>query len=268
MGLRITPDNLFVQRQIGASTNRMQIGFRRLSSGLRITRAGEDAAGLAIAEGLRAGVLAAQTERNNIQMATSLVQTAEGGLAQTGDALQRLRELALQASSGTLNDEQRAAINEEAQQLIEQVNQNAETTEFNEINPLAGDVTEVEVGTEGGMTVAFEAATAEALGIADIDLTTAEGAQAAIGTIDAAIGQVNQFRGQLGATQNALQTAGETRAIVAENLAAAESAIRDANMALEATNLIRDQMLQRGGIAVLSQANIMPQNALRLLGGT
>ena len=176
MGLRITGDSQnFILRQIESSATRINEATRRLASGLQINRAADDAAGLAIAEGLRADIIGAQAETGNIQNALSLTQTAEGGLGETTGGLQRLRELALQASSGTLSDDNRAALNAEAQQIIEQIDATAEGTEFNGINPLNGSVSTVEVGTASGLAVEFQPATAEALGVDEVDLSTAEG---------------------------------------------------------------------------------------------
>ena len=266
MGLRITNDSQnFILRQIEGSATRINEATRRLASGLQINRAADDAAGLAIAEGLRADIIGAQAETGNIQNALSLTQTAEGGLGEITGGLQRVRELALQASSGTLSDENRAALNAEAQQIIEQIDATAEGTEFNGINPLNGSVTTVEVGTASGLAVEFQPVTAEALGVDEVDLSTAEGAAAAIGEIDAAIGSVNENRASIGAVGNALGSAIATREVADENLTAARARITDANIAAEVSNLVRGQILQQGGIAVLAQANIMPQSVINLL---
>lgn len=267
MGLRITniSDQNFILRQIQGSASRINEATRRLASGLQINRAADNAAGLAIAEALRADVLGAQAEIGNVQNALSLAQTAEGGLGEITSGLQRLRELALQASSGTMSEENRVALNAEAQQIVEQINQTAEGTEFNGINPLNGSVTTVEVGTATGLAIEFQPATAEALGIDALDLSTAEGAAAAVGQVDAAISSVNENRAGMGAVSNALGSAIATREVAAENLIAARSRITDANIALEVTNLVRGQILERGGIAALAQANIMPQSVINLL---
>ncbi len=266
MGLRINNDNQnFILRQIESSSLRINDATRKLASGLQITRAADDAAGLAIAEGLRADIIGAQAETGNIQNALSLTQTAEGALGETTGGLQRLRELALQASSGTLSDENRAALNAEAQQIVEQIDATAEGTEFNGINPLDGSVATVEVGTGSGLAVEFQPATAEALGVDTVDLSTAEGAASALGQIDAAIGSVNENRAGLGAAGNALGSAISTREIAGENLAAARARIMDANIAAEVTNLVSGQILESGGIAALAQANIMPGSVINLL---
>ena len=264
MGLRITNQD-FMLRQIQSSTTQIDQATRKLASGLRITRAADDAAGLAISEALRADVIGAQAEAGNIQSAVSLAQTAEGGLGQITEGLQRLNELALQASSGTMSDENRAALNAEAQQIVEQINQTAEGTEFNGINPLDGSVTAVEVGTTSGLAVEFQPATAEALGIDALDLSTAEGAGAALGQISTAMESVNDNRAGIGAVSNALGSAIATREVASENLMAARSRIADANIASEVTNLVRGQILQQGGIAAMAQSNILPQSVINLL---
>jgi len=266
MGLKINPDNTFITGHLRSSQSRLRKTMERLASGNRINRASDDAAGLAVAEGLRSQLRGMQVEMNNLQSGASLVQTAEGGLEQTSGALQRMRELALQASSGTLSDEQRAMIDQEAQQLVEQVNATAENTQFNEINPLAGTETSVELGAGTDITVSLPDATAAGLGIEDIDLSTQAGAEAAIADIDTAMQTVNAQRGAFGATTNAIESAVRNREVETENLAAAQAAIREANIAVEATNLARESILAQAGIAMAAQANIINEHAVLLLG--
>jgi len=266
MGLRINGDSQnFILRQIESSALRVNDATRKLASGLQITRAADDAAGLAIAEGLRAEIIGAQAETGNIQNALALTQTAEGALGGIADGLQRLRELAVQSATGTLSEENRAALNAEAQQIIEQINATAEGTEFNGINPLNGSVATVDVGTGSGLAVEFQSATAGSLGIDAVDLSTTEGAAAALGQIDTAIASVNESRAELGAAGNALGAAMAAREIAGENLAAARAGITDANIAAEVTNLVSAQILESGGIAALAQANIVPQSVINLL---
>jgi flagellin len=252
-------------RQIQGSTTQIDQATRRLASGARISRAADDAAGLAIAEALRADIIGAQAETSNIQNVVSLAQTAEGGLAQITAGLQRLRELAVQASSGTMTAANRTALNAEAQQIVEQINQAAQGTAFNGINPLNGSVTTVEVGTASGMSVEFQPATAEALGIAALDLSTPEGAAAAVAQIDTAIRSINDNRAAIGAISNGLESAMAAREVASENLAAARARIADANIAAEISNLVRGQILEQGGIAALAQSNLLPQSVINLL---
>jgi len=264
MGLRITNQE-FLLRQIQGSTTQIDQATRRLASGAQINRAADDAAGLAIAEALRADIIGAQAETGNIQNVVSLAQTAEGGLTQITAGLQRLRELAVQASTGTMSQGIRTDLNAEAQQIVAQINQTAQGTAFNGINPLNGSVTTVEVGTASGLSIEFQPATAEALGIAALDLSTAEGAAAALGQIDTAISSINDNRAAIGAISNGLESAMAAREIASENLAAARAQIADANIASEVTNLVRGQILEQGGIAALAQSNLLPQSVINLL---
>lgn len=266
MGLKINSGGNIIPNQLRTSQNQLRKTMERLATGNRINRAADDAAGLAIAEGLRAQLSGLEMESRNLQMGASLAQTAEGGLEQTSGALQRMRELALQASSGTLSDEQRAMINQEAQQLVEQVNDIAEDTQFNEINPLAGTETSVDLGAGTNIDIELPDATAAGLGIDTIDLSTQAGAEAALADIDAAMQTVNEQRGSIGATTNAIQSAVNTRNIEAENVMAAQAAIREADIAVEVSNLARTSILVQAGAAMMAQANILSRNAARLLG--
>jgi len=264
MGLRITNQE-FLLRHIQGSTTQIDQATRRLASGTRINRAADDAAGLAIAEALRADIISAQAETGNIQNVVSLAQTAEGGLTQITAGLHRLRELAVQASTGTMSEGNRTTLNAEAQQIVSQIDRTAQGTAFNGINPLNGSVTTIEVGTATGLSVEFQPATAEALGIAALDLSTAEGATAALGQIDAAIGAVNDNRAAVGAISNGLQSAMAAQEVASENLAAARARIADANIAAEISNLVRAQILEQGGTAALAQSNLLPQSVINLL---
>jgi flagellin len=267
MGLRINSNNQSIANKLSSSQNRMKKTLERLASGNRINRAADDAAGLAIAEGFRSQVRGAQVETQNLQSGISMVQTAEGGLEQTTGALQRIRELALQASSGTLTDAQRGIINDEAQQMVAQIEDTAQDTEFNEISVLSGAGGTVDLGAGTNVAVDLPDATSAGLGVAGLDLSTQAGAQAAIAAVDTAIGTVNAQRAELGATQNAISSAIRTREVETENLMAAQAAIREADIAVETTRLAQAQILQQGGIAMLAQGNVASQNALRLLGG-
>jgi len=266
MGLRIDTSQNFILRQLQQTQTRILNNQARLASGLRINRAADDAAGLAIAEGLRAQVLAGLREVANVQDAIGLAQTAEGGLVQVGDALQRIRELALQAANGTLNNQQREALNAEAQQLIEEIGTTAQNTEFNDIALLNGDVAEVPAGVQGSdVGVRLVNVTPEELGITGISLVTAEDAANAIGVIGTAIENVSTARAQIGADVNALGTAMNRIEIAGENLAAAESQIREADILLEVINRAREEILNQGATAVLAQANILARNVAALL---
>ncbi len=268
MGMRINTNiaALGAQRGLQKSSGLLTSTLRQLSSARRINRAADDAAGLQIAEQLDALRRQSQVEMNNLQSGVNYAQTAEGGLDVQQQAVQRIRELAVQASNGTLSDGQRAAINQEAQQLIEQVQTVADDTQFNGQN-LLGQTQSVDLGTTGTLAVSTTESTATSLNLDSLDLSTAAGATAALETTDTALNNISQNRASLGAQMNRFESAIEQRGIQEENTAAAESAIRDADMALQATNLSRARILNQGGMSALIQSNVQPQTALQLLGG-
>lgn len=269
MGLRINSNipALNANRQARNANNLVETSLRRLSSGLRINGAADDAAGLAIAERFNTLARQSQVEIGNLQSGVSVVQTAEGGLSVQQDATQRLRELALQASNGTLSDADREAINAEAQQLIEQIGDVGENTEFNGTQLLNGSTPAIDLGTEGGVQVNLPESTPASLGINGIDLSTQAGAQAALGTIDTALNRIDQSRASLGAQQNRFESAIRQREIQGQDARDAESRIRDLDIAIGVIDRTRGQLLQRSSFAALMQSNVTPQSALRLLGG-
>lgn len=268
MGLMINSNipALGADRQTERANRLLNNTLRQMASGLRINRAADDAAGLAIAERFRMRIRQGQVEINNLQSGINYAQTAEGGLSAQMDAAQRIRELAAQAANGTLNDEQRAALNAEAQQLVQQIGDTAANTEFNGQNMLQAGAT-VPVGTEGDLQVNVAASTPAALGIDTVDLSTREGALAALGAVDAAINAIGENRAALGAQMNRFESAITQRQIGVENAAAAESAIRDIDIAQATMNRTRAQILAQGGLAALIQSNVAPQNVLSLLRG-
>ncbi len=260
-------------RVLRRSTLALNKSLERLSSGLRINRAADDAAGLSIAEGLSSQVRGLRVAQRNAQDGINLVQTAEGALSEVTNMLQRMRELAVQAANGTLSAENRTDIDGEFQQLKTQITDTITRTEFNGIFPLNSAVAIVlQTGVDAGQTT-IVTGTAPGmslltLGISGTLLTGADGtnASAAIAALDTGIGAVNTRRASLGATQNRLEFTINTLAIQEENSAASESAIRDANIALETIAFTRAQILVTAGTAILAQANLVPQNALQLLG--
>lgn len=266
MGLQINPQSPFFGglRRINDASNRLQRTFEGLATAQRINRARDDAAGLAIAERFRSEVRQFNVEARNLQDGVSFLRTAEGGLATQQDAVGRIEELALQAANGTLTDDQRAAINEEAQLLLEQIDDTAETTEFNGRRPLQ-DGEDLPVGVEGGDEINVNESTTATLGLAGIDLSTQAGAESALGALQNASNQISQERGSLGAQENRLTRAIGVREVAAENSAASESAIRDLDFAQATINQSRDEILLQGAIAAAAQGNIAPQNALNLL---
>ncbi|HOZ49599.1 MAG TPA: flagellin [Candidatus Hydrogenedentes bacterium] len=271
MGLRINQNipALNTGRILNRSTQALNQSLERLSSGLRINRAADDAAGLAIAEGFRSVVIGTQVAQRNSQDGISMVQTAEGALSETTNILQRIRELAVQAANGTQSDANRSALNNEVQQLLAQIDDVALDTEFNGIRVLSASQTvTLQAGAQPNqtLTIAVTGAKTNDLGVSAVNVSTMSLAVAAISTVDAAIKSVNTLRSNLGAYQNRLDFTINTLAIQEENSAASESAIRDANIATETIQFTRNQILVSAGTSVLAQANLVPQTALTLLG--
>lgn len=271
MGLRINTNisALNASRILRRSTLDLNKTLERLASGLRINRAADDAAGLAIAESFRALVRGTAVAQRNSQDGISLVQTAEGALAETTNALQRIRELAVQAANGTQSVNTRAALDNEVQQLLAQIDDIAMDTEFNGVRVLsAAQTVTLQAGAQAGQTllIALSGAKTSDLGINTVYISTMAAAVSALSTIDLAIQSVSTLRSTLGAMQNRLEFTISTLAIQEENSAASESAIRDADIARETIYFTRNQILVSAGTAVLAQANIIPQTALQLLG--
>ena len=271
MGLRINTNvpALNAGRTLNRSTAALNKTLERLSSGLRINRAADDAAGLAIAEGFRSMVAGTQVAQRNSQDGISLVQTAEGALSETTNILQRIRELAVQAANGTQSANNRTALDNEVSQLLAQIDDIALDTEFNGIRVLSTSQTvTLQSGalTSQTLTIAITGAKTNDLGVSAVHVSTMALAVSAISTIDTAIQSVNTLRSTLGAYQNRLEFTINTLAIQEENSAASESAIRDADIAGETIAFTRAQILVSAGTSVLAQANIVPQTALQLLG--
>ncbi|MFM1919148.1 MAG: hypothetical protein RLZZ303_782 [Candidatus Hydrogenedentota bacterium] len=271
MGLRINT-NVPAQntsRILNRSTVDLNKSLERLSSGLRINRAADDAAGLAIAEGFRAQVRGTQVAQRNSQDGVSLVQTAEGALSETTNILQRIRELAVQAANGTQSTENRTALNTEVQQLLQQIDDIALDTEFNGVRVLsASQSITLQAGPNVSqtLTVSVTGAKTNDLGVNTVAVSAVNIAVSTISTIDRALQSVNTLRSTLGAFQNRLEFTINTLAIQEENATASESAIRDANIAAETIRFTRNQILVSAGTSVLAQANVVPQTALTLLG--
>lgn len=270
MGIRINTNipALNTGRMLSRSTKMLNDSLQKLSSGLRINRAADDAAGLAIAEAFRSQVKGTQVAQRNAQDGVSLVQTAEGALSETTGILQRIRELAVQAANGTQSDNNRAAMDGEVAQLLAQINSIAFDTEFNGIRVLSvAQTVTLQAGamTSQTLTIGMGGATSTNLGVSAIRVTSMALAVAAISTIDNAIRSVTTLRSNLGAYQNRLEFTVNTLAIQEENSSAAESAIRDANIATETIAFTRNQILVSAGTSVLAQANLVPQTALSLL---
>ena len=277
MGLVINTNiaALNTSRILRRSTLALNKSLERLSSGLRINRAADDAAGLSIAEGLASQVRGLRAAQRNAQDGINLVQTAEGALSEVTAMLQRMRELSVQAANGTLTLANRVDLDGEFQQLKNQINDTLNRVEFNGISPLnSAVVITLQTGTDAGQTTIVTGTgnfttTTGTLSVINASLLTgptATNPSAAITALDLAIGVINTARAGLGATQNRLEFTINTLAIQEENSAASESAIRDADIALETIAFTRAQILVAAGTSVLAQANLVPQTALQLLG--
>ena len=261
------------QRSLGSVTSRLGNSFRRLSSGLRIASAADDAAGLAISERLRAQVRSLDQARRNANDGISMVQTAEGALNEVSSILTRLRELSIQANNGTVSGADKDTLNEEFESLVNEIDRIGNSTEFNDIKLLDGSLPSVSFqvgfGTAAGidtLDVTLEEATANNLGLDTLNIGSTGSQNAAITAIDDAINTVSGLRGSLGAVQNRLGSTINNLAIQTENLTAAESRIRDVDVAFETAQLTRLQIMQQAAVGVLAQTNALPQAALRLLG--
>ncbi|MBI5432660.1 MAG: flagellin FliC [Planctomycetes bacterium] len=272
MGLRVNTNvaAMTAQRNLGAVTGRLQGNFARLSSGLRIATAADDAAGLGISERMRAQIRSFTVAGRNAQDGVSLAQTAEGALQETGNILTRMRELSVQAANGTLTSTDRATLDTEFQALVAEIDRISTQTTFNGVALLDGSSTglaiQVGVNASETITVALQDSSASTLAISTLDVTDVTNANSAIAAIDTAIDSVSQFRGDLGAAQNRLTSTIASITNTRENLSAAESRIRDVDVALETSDLTRNSILQQAAVSVLSQANVQPQLALSLLG--
>jgi flagellin len=270
MGLRINTNvpALNAGRILNRSTQSLNKSLERLASGLRINRAADDAAGLAIAESFNSVVRGVQVSQRNAQDGVSLVQTAEGALAESTAILQRIRELAVQSANGTNSVNNRASLQSEVAQLLQQIDDIASNTDFNGIAVLSASQTvTLQTGAQQGQTllVAVAGAKTNDLGVSTVNISSVAGAVGALSQVDIAIRSVTSLRANLGAFQNRLQFTINTLSIQEENSTASESAIRDANIATETISFTRNQILVSAGTSVLAQANLVPQTALTLL---
>jgi flagellin len=272
MGLRINTNiaSLTAQRNLTNSTNELSKSLARLSSGLRITRASDDAAGLAISERFRSEVRSLQQAQRNGMDGISMLQVAEGALNETSGLLVRMRELAIQSANGTLGAGERAVLDNEFQDLIVEIDRIAQVTEFNGTTLLNGASTvtfQVGVNNTANDQISISGvdATATGVGVGALDVTTQGAAQSALATLDTAIDSVTSLRGGFGTAQNRLESTIRSIAVAVENTSAAESRIRDVDVASETAILTRNQVLQQAGISVLAQANVSTQSALSLL---
>ncbi len=270
------------QRILGVNNTRLAQSIERISSGIRINRGADDAAGLAISEGLRSDIRALRQATRNANDGMSLVNVTEGALNEQSSILIRLRELASQAATGTVGSTERATIQLEFSALRDELTRIAETTEFNGIGLINGNLassvsstshTLIQIGIDNSTnsrldlnsTLGLDAVTSSTLGIAGLSVTASAEALTALNTIETAIASVTAARGKVGAVQNRLQRSVSALSISSENLQAAESAIRDADIAEEIAQLTRNQILVQTSTAMVGQSNLIPQSVLQLL---
>lgn len=277
MGLRINTNipSLSSQRSLGINNRSLQDNLRKLASGERVTRASDDAAGLAISENLKAQIRGLRQASRNANDAISLIQTAEGGLSEISNIIIRLRELSVQAASDTVGSTERGFSDIEFQNLKEEIDRISQAAEFNGIKLLkgVGGRLDFQVGTGNdpmldrlGIDTTASDATLTTLGLAMDTVSTKEGAQNALKRLDDALVRVNGIRANFGAVQNRLTSTVNNLAISDENLSAANSRIRDVDVASETADMAKNNILVQSGVSVLAQANQAPNFALSLLG--
>jgi len=284
MAIRIFNNTASVnaQRILGVNNTRLAQSIERISSGIRINKGADDAAGLAISEGLRSDIRALRQATRNANDGISLINTTEGALNEQSSILIRLRELASQAATGTVGSTERATIQLEFSALRDELTRIAQTTQFNGIGLINGNLassvatashTQIQIGIDSSSnsrldlnsTLGLDAVTSSTLGIATLSVTASAEALTALTTIETAIASVTAARGKVGAVQNRLQRSVSALSISAENLQAAESSIRDADIAHEIAQLTRNQILVQTSTAMVGQSNLIPQSVLQLL---
>jgi flagellin len=261
--------SLNAQRNLSMSQSSLATSMQRLSSGLRVNSAKDDAAGLAIAERMSAQVRGSNVAMRNANDGISLFQTAEGAMSKIGDSLQRIRELAVQSASGSISDADRTNLQAEADQLVEEIARVADSAKFNGVNLLDGSLTtaDFQIGADATdvitTTIAFDMTALGAYAAADI--STQAGATAVITATDTDLDTVNVARANAGALQGRFEAVVGQLQVYAENVSAARGRIMDADFATETANLSRAQILQQAGAAMVAQANQLPQQVLALL---
>ncbi|MDR1839944.1 MAG: flagellin [Treponema sp.] len=274
---------LYADRQLGVNQTQLTKNMEKLSSGLQINRAGDDASGLAVSEKMRSQIRGLHQAERNILNGVSFIQATEGYLQGSQDILHRLRELAVQSANGIYTDEDRMQIQVEVSQMVDEVNRIASHAQFNGMNMLtgafamespSGRIMQLHVGANMDQNARIYVGdmSATALGLIDaqgsnekLSIADPEAANMAIGTVDAALKVISKQRADLGAYQNRFEMAAQGVAIAAENIQAAESRIRDANMASKVVDYTRDSILSQSGVAMLAQANMRTQSVLQLL---
>ena len=277
MSLRIATNisSITAQRSLGKNQELQNKSMAQISTGSRITKAADDAAGLSISENLKTEIVSHKQAKRNAHDGISLIQVAEGSLGEVSNMMTRFRELAIQASSDTIGDNERGFIQQEVEQLKAEVNRISESTQFGDKKLLngEGDTFDFQVGIYSEPDVnaiSYNASETDAslssLGVDGIDFSSKAGAQSALEDIDAAQVKLSGYRANLGALQNRLQTTTENISSSVENLSAAKSRISDADIADSSANLTKSSILLNATTSVLSQANSTPQQALQLIG--
>lgn len=277
MGLRISTNigAITAQRTMTQSQREIQKSMSQLSSGSRITKSADDAAGLAISENLKGQIRSLSQASRNANDGISMVQVAEGGLAEVSNIMTRMRELGIQSSSDTIGETERTFLNKEVQQLKQEMQRIVSSTRFGDLKLIDGTGAsfdfQVGVGADPEVDrITFNAgetnAGVDALGVDGFDFSTKEGAQSALAKIDEAQKTVNGYRADLGALQNRLQSTVDNLGIQHENISAANSRIRDTDVAQATAEMVRNNILLNANTSVLAQANAIPQAAIKLLG--
>ncbi len=272
---------MFANRLLKWDNLNVNKDLEKLSSGQRINKAGDDASGLAVSEKLRSQIRGLNQAERNIENGVSFIQTTEGYLQESQDIIHRLRELSVQAANGIYSDEDRMQIQVEVSQLVDEVNRIASHAQFNGMNLLTGSFAQdgarkmffqVGANMDQREQVYIGAMTAQALGIqaaqggtGTISISTPDQANRTIGMLDSALKTISKQRADLGAYQNRFEMAAKGVAVAAENMQAAESQIRDANMASEMVNYVKNSILVQSSTAMLAQANVQPRSVLQLL---
>jgi flagellin len=276
MGLRINTNvsSLTAQRSMSGSSREMSKSFAQLASGSRITKAADDAAGLSISENLKSHIRGYQQAARNAQDGISMVQVAEGGLNEISNILTRFRELGVQAASDSVGEQERGFIDKEVQQLKNESERIARSTRFGKQALLDGsggrfdfqvDINNNDFNDRIGYHAGEQNATTKNLGIDKLDFSSRDGARSALEILDDAQKQVNGYRANLGAIQNRLISTTENIGVAVENLSAANSRIRDTDIAQASSELTRNQILQSASVSVLAQANQAPSAAMKLV---
>jgi flagellin len=267
------PASIAAQRNLSVNTLGLNRSVERLSSGLRVTRAADDAAGLGLSESLRAQIRSINQATRNASDGISLTQIADGAAATIGSLLARLRELSAQSASGTVGNTERSYIDQEFVALRSEIDRIAQVTEFNGQALTSGSTINfsIAIGFRSGvgntLSLSLNDITTASLGLASVNVSTSANATSSLANIDNAISAVASARAEYGSIQNRFEATIANLQITGENLTAAESRIRDADIALETSIFTKNQVLVQAGIATLAQANALPQQALALLRG-